>query len=200
MPTEIIQAPQLLPKVLLQGRRRDYDIDYLLSSGTHATTTSGAERQLLCWVIPPWQRAEVWTDHQKQRFIEGVFLGLGTGYYVVNQPDWDSNGTLPMSGWLIDGQQRLTAIRDFVAGGVSIFDGIRYEDLSKADRLKRFAHVVFPCFEIEYQADESQLRELYDRLNFGGTSHTEADRAHFLRTPEISDLQANSRVERPAAG
>ncbi|MEG1680878.1 MAG: DUF262 domain-containing protein, partial [Stenotrophomonas sp.] len=69
--------------------------------------SSSIERNLLAYVLPPWQRDEVWSDHQKRRFIEGIFLGLGTGYYVVHAPDWDECGQRPMSGWLIDGQQRL---------------------------------------------------------------------------------------------
>ena len=184
MPSESLSLPvkPALPDVLLQGRRRECNIEYLTSSSTHADPTSDAERQLLCWVVPPWQRPEVWSDQQKARFIEGIFLGLGTGYYVVNEPDWDEGGSKPMSGWLINGQQRLTAIRDFTAGRVEIFGGLRYDDLSRVDRMKRFAHVVFPCIEIDYQADESRLRELYDRLNFGGTAHTPADREHFLET------------------
>lgn len=197
--TESDQDLPTIPQVLLHGRRRDYDIDYLLSSASHATPTSDAERQLLCWVVPPWQRAEVWSVHQKRRFIEGIFLGLGTGYYVVNQPDWDADGARPMSGWLIDGQQRLTAIRDFVAGDLAIFERWKFADLSRGERIKRFSHVVFPCFEIDYQENESQLRELYDRLNYGGTAHTSADRAHFLSTAELGEGVFDARVDRPKA-
>ena len=89
------------------------------------------ERRLLCLVLPPWQRPEVWNAAQKQRFVEGVFEGYGCGYYVTNGLEWIDDPehgarSAPMSGWLLD--------------------------------------------------DEHALKHLYDRLNFGGTHHLQAQR------------------------
>ncbi|MDP3310598.1 MAG: DUF262 domain-containing protein, partial [Polaromonas sp.] len=50
--------------------------------------TTDGERRMLGLVLPPWQRPGVWTTHQKIRFIEGIFHGFGTGYYVTNGLDW----------------------------------------------------------------------------------------------------------------
>ena len=166
-----------LPGRLLRGRTRDFDIGSLFERSVVSDELEAGERRLLCFLLPPWQRPEVWTELQKRRFIEGIFLGLGTGYYVVNQSDWNEGGALPMSGWLIDGQQRLSAIRDFGAGKLTIFDGLTYGGLTGAEQAGRFKRIVFPCLEIDYQADESLLRGLYDRLNFGGTAHLESERA-----------------------
>lgn len=75
-------------------------------------------------VLPPWQRPPSWNLDQQVQFIEGIFLGLGTGYYVINGRDYDDQGhDKPMSGWLIDGQQRITAIARFFHGEISIFGG-----------------------------------------------------------------------------
>ena len=165
-----------LPPLLLRGSRRDFQLSHLLEA-TSIESTSEGERRLLNLVLPPWQRPEVWTSAQKARFIESVFLGLGCGYYVVNGQDWDRTGeALPMSGWLLDGQQRLTAIRDFIAGDVRIFGGIRWDDLDRLDKLRRFLRQPFPCFELDYTSDEDALKLLYERLNFGGTPHTGSDR------------------------
>lgn len=127
-------------------------------------------------VLPPWQRPPSWSLDQQVQFIEGIFLGLGTGYYVINGRDYDDQGhDKPMSGWLIDGQQRITAIARFFHGEISIFGGIFFQDLSLADKRRRFNNLIFPCIEMDYTDDEKVLKELYRRLNFSGTPHTEAD-------------------------
>jgi hypothetical protein len=164
-----------LPPPLLTGTRRDYPLEYLLAA-TPVEPTLSEERQLMGLVLPPWQRPEVWSLSQKIRFIESVFLGLGTGYYVLNGADYAQDGTpLPMSAWLIDGQQRITAIRDFLNDEFCVFGDVMYSALERPVALKRFLRQPFPCFELEFVQDEAVLKELYFRLNYGGTAHTEAD-------------------------
>ncbi|KSQ21715.1 hypothetical protein APB26_32560 [Pseudomonas aeruginosa] len=165
-----------LPPKILDGSHREYPIS-MLWEGTPVRTTVPAERQLLNLVLPPWQRPFVWSAEQQIRYVEGIFLGLGTGTYVVNGREYDGDENVHMSGWLIDGQQRITSISRFIKGDLAIFDDLRYSDLSIADRRRRFDNVVFPCIELEYQPDEERLIELYLRLAFGGVAHTEADRA-----------------------
>lgn len=45
-----------------------------------------------------------------------------------------------------------------------------------ADRRRRFYRLSFPSIEVS-ASDEATLREIYDRLNFGGTPHTDEQRA-----------------------
>lgn len=176
-------AKAVVPEPLLRGMTRDTSIEHLL--GTPIETTHPAERQLLAWVLPPWQRPEVWDAARKRAFIEGIFLGLGTGSYVVHAPDWDANGTKPMSGWLIDGQQRISAIRDFVQDDLVIFDGVRYSDIDTITRRRRFLSQTFSYIELSYAPDEQRLKTLYERLNFGGMGHTAADLQRLSDTPAL---------------
>jgi hypothetical protein len=160
---------------LLNGTRREYTIGHLVES-TAADPTMPQERRLLGLVLPPWQRPEVWTIEQKRRFVEGIFLGLGCGYYVTNGLDWvdgqDGKAeSAPMSGWLLDGQQRIAALRDFLADDLVIFGDVTFSSLPQKEAM-RFKRENFPCFEIAYTNNEDVLKELYDRLNFGGTAHT----------------------------
>lgn len=164
-----------IPKPLLNGTQRDYSIGHLVEMSSPGPAVP-AERRLMNLNLPPWQRPEVWTAAQKRRFIEGIWLGLGCGFYVINGSDWESNGQpKPMSAWLLDGQQRISALRDFLAGDLVIFGDVRFTDLSEADQ-RRFLRRPFPCFELEYTDDEDALKELYDRLNFSGTAHTAEQR------------------------
>lgn len=160
-----------IPQPLLKGNRREYTLGRLIEM-IPTDPTMPAERRLLGLVLPPWQRPEVWTVEQKHRFIESIFLGLGCGYYVTNGLEWTNSGhSAPMSGWLIDGQQRISAIRDFVSGDLVVFGDVRFPELTKPEQM-RFCRTSFPCIELDYCDNEDVLLELYDRLNFGGTPHS----------------------------
>ena len=164
-----------IPPPLLTGTRREYTLGRLVEM-TPTDPTMPTERRILGLVLPPWQRPEVWTIEQKCRFIEGIFLGLGCGWYVTNGLEWNHRGeSVPMSGWLIDGQQRMSAIRDFLSGELVVFGDVRFPDLSEPQK-RRFYRTPFPCFELDYCDNETVLQELYDRLNFGGTPHTPEQR------------------------
>ncbi|AYG47913.1 DUF262 domain-containing protein (plasmid) [Pseudomonas sp. Leaf58] len=173
-----------LPEPILTGTQRSYTISSLWQ-GTAARPNQTSERQLLNLVLPSWQRPPCWSNEQQIRFIEGIFLGLGTGFYVINGREYGDDGKdLPMSGWLLDGQQRITAIARFINDEIAVFGGIRYSSLSVAEKRRRFENIVFPCIELEYQADETLLKTLYRRLNFSGTAHTLVDLALLDETRE----------------
>ncbi|TXI83159.1 MAG: DUF262 domain-containing protein [Cupriavidus sp.] len=160
-----------LPAPILEAVERAYTIEHLVSLGK-LELNHPDERRLMCWILPPWQRPEKWSEHQKRRFIEGIFLGLGTGFYVVHGADYQQDGRAkPMSGWLIDGQQRTAAIRDFLDDKLTIFNGLRWADLDQPTRWRRFLRVPFPARELAYTANEVSLMEISNRLNFGGTPH-----------------------------
>jgi Protein of unknown function DUF262 len=165
-----------IPVPLLNGTTRAYSIGRLFEMGPTEPISLG-ERRMLGLVLPAWQRPEVWTVLQKTRFIEGIFHGFGTGYYVTNGLDWQDDGSRkPMAGWLLDGQQRISALRDFVQNELTIFDDVQYSSLSEPER-RRFLRKHFDCFELEYSNDEDRLMALYDRMNFGGTPHDVQQRA-----------------------
>ena len=171
-----------IPPPLLKGVRREYDIDYLFYRNPQARPDAN-ERTLLGLALPPWQRQEVWTVEQSRRFVESQFLGLGCGYYVITSSDWFDNGDLkPMSAWLLDGQQRISALRDFLIGNMTVFGNVLFSGMSLAEQL-RFKRISFPCFELDYTDNEDALKELYDRLNFGGTPHSPEQRVLPASTP-----------------
>lgn len=143
--------------------------------------------KLMGFFIPEFQRKEIWTVEQKQKFIESSFLGFDLGQLVVAEGKF---GTEEYDGWLIDGQQRLTAIRDFSENKFSIFNGIFYSDIKSENvsydnniydnnsRITPYYHWIECNFDVIRLRDVTveQLIELYDRLNYGGTAHTEEER------------------------
>lgn len=191
----------ILPEPILSGKKWDTDIATLMEPiGSDRRELLQSERTLLNLVLPPWQRPEVWSQAQKARFIEGIFLGFGAGYYVINGLDWGEDGKeKPMAGWLLDGQQRISSIRDFIEDKLPIFEGIFYSDLDKLTILRRFKRQHFHKVEIQYTGDEQLLKTMYERLSFGGTAHTEADRVILLEN-SITPVDAGMSLDRPKGG
>lgn len=157
--------------------------------------SDGKKADLLGFYLPPFQRPEVWTVKQKRSFIESVFVGNSIGSVVFVSTDIDAT----TDGWLIDGQQRLTAVRDFLSNSFTIFNDISWDDV-KADipyannwydyqhkddegnvsivSVTPLRHWRRSCFDavIIDETNEEYLKVLYERMNYGGTAHTEEDR------------------------
>lgn len=172
-------ATPTLPKPLLSGTTRSSTISSLWEESQVAPTTP-EERQLLSLVLPPWQRPSVWEAERQRAFIEGIFLGFTPGTIVTVAPDWTTGPggqAVPTAGsnWLIDGQQRVTAIREFVENRLAIFDGLLYRDLSRVDQIRRFDRVVLNRTVLPSDTDEATLKSLYRRMNYGGVAHTQED-------------------------
>lgn len=190
--------PSILPSPILYGCERAFDVEHLLSMAPAPHLRDG-ERSLLGLVLPVWQRPAVWTRQQQVRFVEGIFLGLGTGYYVTTEWDWDHDGVRqPWAGLLLDGQQRLSALRAFAAGEFAVFGSTSFANLSLAERRRRFYRVSFPSIEIG-ATDDATLREIYDRLNYGGTPHADSQRASGGRGAAAISNDATVSLERAMA-
>ncbi|MDB5707878.1 MAG: CcrColossus [Sphingomonas bacterium] len=137
-------------------------------SGTHQARTTPlgpGERRLGWFVLPPFQRPPVWTLAQQVRFLESCWMGLPIGVFIYNRTANDG----PYDSWLLDGQQRVTAVLAYMADAFPVF-GYRFSELTQADLRKWSMAVAFPCMMTNLES-EDQLREVYDRLAYGGTPH-----------------------------
>jgi hypothetical protein len=167
-----------MPEPLFRAATSDFSIDHLLFERDEQPKRAKLYPEstwLLGQRIPPFQRPLVWTERQKIRFIESAWTGLHLGTYVVNRLEIRNDGRAePVDRWLIDGQQRLSAIADYANDAFPVF-GAKFSEITPAER-RRFEQVSFPC-SVTRLRDENALRDLYDRLNFGGTPHEENQRA-----------------------
>lgn len=125
------------------------------------------ERYLGAFIVPPFQRPPVWTEEQKVRLIESLFMGLPVGAIVYNQVEYDS----PCDRWLLDGQQRVTAITEFMRGEFRV-NGWRYPDLPNMEQ-RHLERIGIGVIETRIRG-EAECRDIYDRLAYGGTPHTAA--------------------------
>lgn len=160
-------------------RPREPSYEYLFMPG---------QETLGHFYIPPFQRPPRWTPTQSQRLVESVFLGISIGSIVVSDcgnatrtvVDGKTVERFPDSAdWLIDGQQRLRALRAYMQEGMRVFVGTPHEhayaELSRPQQ-RRFAGTPIGYIQLEAMPVED-LARVYDLLNYGGTPHRESERA-----------------------
>lgn len=151
---------------------------------------------------PDFQRGHVWTPSQQCHFIENILRGVvsSSGFLMqFNCANWDTIGVqrdsdLPDGFQCIDGLQRITAVREFLAGRVRPF-GLSVDDLdcssfspkSNAFRFRVAVH------DFQFRAD---LLQHYIDLNSGGTPHSNEEIARVRRL--LESAQEPAIVEVPA--
>lgn len=138
--------------------------------------TSGRETDESEIFIPDYQRDLVWTPKQQSRFIESILIKLPVPFiFAADVGQGDREGTLE----IIDGSQRIRTLDNFLSNKLELVglkkltdaNGMRFSDLSKP-RQMRFKRSTVRVIELTEQADEDARREMFDRLNSGGSKLT----------------------------
>ncbi|MDD5191477.1 MAG: DUF262 domain-containing protein, partial [Dehalococcoidales bacterium] len=126
-------------------------------------------------LIPDFQRGHVWTREQQERWIEAVIRGAISSAGLTlqfNAPNWNQldnkeKGDLPPQITCIDGLQRLTAIRLFVAGKINAF-GLTVDKFAGTSYdIRRYRFKV----AIHEFKNRAEVLDYYLDLNAGGTPH-----------------------------
>lgn len=150
---------------------REWPIEVLVDKFTSGRTTDESEI-----FIPDYQREMVWTPKQQSRFIESILTKLPVPFiFAADVGHGDREGSLE----IIDGSQRIRTLDNFLSGRLELVGlkklthaiGMRFSDLSKPRQL-RFKRTTVRVIELTEKADEEARREMFDRLNSGGTHLT----------------------------
>lgn len=131
-------------------------------------------KTVLGFPIPSWQRPLVWTTAQRIKLIESIWYGYDIGTYTYCAPKFLSEDVSGTSFLLIDGQQRMDAIQRYWQDEFDVF-GLFWSEVPHAEQ-RRFYGEKFPSYEME-GGSEQELKDAYNRMNFGGVNHTEDQRA-----------------------
>ena len=136
-------------------------------------------------IVPDYQRGRVWSPKQAALFAGFVLTkGQPPPVWIQEHPDADTEE-------IIDGLQRLSAMRDFFDGKIpaELPDGrvcFRGDLAADCDGLFKSLHITKKIVRLPTRAD---VLRLYLRLNRGGTVHSDA---------EISRVQEMLRDEEQA--
>lgn len=167
-----IDDARLMPEPFFAGSHYSYVIEHFAGGGrwkldkVKERVLKPGERHLSWFVLPPFQRPPVWTVEQKTKLIESIWLELPIGVYIYNQPSRSFRD--PTEYWLIDGQQRITAILDYVDNQFPVF-GYYWRDLYYVEQ-QGFLMTPFPAIQLDL-TDQAKLEDIYYRLAYGGTPH-----------------------------
>lgn len=160
------------------GQHRAFNVEHLvyMQKRSEEREYGWSKRYVMGLPLPAWQRPYEWNEVQQQRLIESIYLDLYHGVYVLNANDYEGSEGKPrkFSGALLDGQQRITTIEKYLNNEFKVF-GAYWSELTKGEK-RRFLNAPFHCIEVNIW-DEDELRQLSDRLAFGGTAHKDEYRA-----------------------
>jgi len=120
-----------------------------------------------CYEISDWQRQKVWSTDQKRRLIDTILRGwkLPKFYFQKTHENPDEFD-------VVDGQQRLNAIWEFLDGKLKL-DSKQSAEFGGADHdtLPESLSDAFDDYEIEYYeitcATDEELKEFFQRLQQG---------------------------------
>jgi hypothetical protein len=129
---------------------------------------------------PDYQRGHVWNKEQRTAYIEyGLMGGEKSMDITTNCPGWMGDFRGPWE--LVDGLQRVTAVRMFLANKVKAF-GLYH------DQFEGKLTLVGPSFRLRVLslATRKEVLNLYLLLNSGGVVHSkkELDRVKALLSKE----------------
>ena len=114
---------------------------------------------------PDFQRAHVWTPEQQTAYIEYILQGGEVGRNITfNCPGWMSTWRGPFE--IVDGKQRLEAVRAFLRDEVLAF-GRKFSEFE--GRLSWDASFRFRVCQLDTR---EEILRLYLNINAGGTPHT----------------------------
>jgi Protein of unknown function DUF262 len=150
---------------------REWPIEVLVDKFTSGRETDNSEV-----FIPDYQREMVWSAKQQSRFIESILIRLPVPFiFAADVGEGDRAGALE----IIDGSQRIRTLDNFLSDRLRLKDlarlteanGMRFSDFAKPRQL-RFKRSTVRVIELTEKADEQARREMFDRLNSGGTKLT----------------------------
>lgn len=160
--------------------------DYRASASArslHFFTDEGFMREQID-LNPPYQRGLVWGTKRKRNLIRSLLSGIPVPSIVINDrsvrfEEWDAN--TDASYVVVDGKQRITALRDFVDGKFGVpgdwfdvdADEVLFPELGLPSQ-RHFLHRPIAVSEAKL-ATLDEERDMFDLINFGGLAQGETD-------------------------
>ena len=125
--------------------------------------------------VPSYQRHLSWNNEQKSLFIESLIIGLPIPFMFFYQ-------TVEGKMEIVDGAQRMRAMRSFLKEGMRLRDlilvpelnGFSFDDLTP-DRQNKLEDVTIRTIILDTETEPSTRSEMFARINRMGTVANEAE-------------------------
>lgn len=156
------------------------DIPQFIPDGNYSINVSWSylERQLGGWIEegldldPDFQRAHVWGTEKQIAYVEFILRGGRSSRFIFfNNPNWQVQAVAREDFVLVDGKQRLQAVRSFLRSDIPAF-GVYHSQF--VDKLPAMCGPDF-IFQVNTLRTRAEVLEWYLQLNAGGVVHTKAE-------------------------
>ncbi len=121
-----------------------------------------AMRSARLTLSPYFQRNLVWRDSHRRDFIDTILKGYPFPQIFLARGPIDLD-TMESSQAVVDGQQRLNAIRDFINGNLDVA-GKLFKELPARER-EDFLKYEVPVIDFDLDVGDPRLKDVFHRLN-----------------------------------
>lgn len=127
-----------------------------------------------------YQRPFVWGEREKQMLVESIYNGIDCGRILVRNRSFQEIGALTASGEtdvafkdIVDGKQRLNAVRAFLNDEFADSQGNYYSDLSDDAQHKFQTSQCFHYAELPENTQDVTVIQQFLKVNFAGVPQSE---------------------------
>lgn len=148
-----------------------YDLK-VMNYGLYFLIELGAKDNSDLYIIPDYQRELVWTLENKQNLIYAIMNGSPIGEFIFAKDTVESKTEYYHKWIVIDGQQRINALKEFVTNEYTDLDGRYFKDYSYREMtyfLENYTN--FNFISINNLSLKEQV-EIYISKNIGGVAHS----------------------------
>lgn len=196
---ELLYLIRPLPKSAYKINVQLSRLEGFLAEAERDAKAMGGEFSL----TPDFQRGHVWDQARQTAYVENFLRGQAPALFKFNSPGIGSisreiQGDLGTHDMVcVDGLQRLTALREFMANRLPVFGGLTAKDL---DDTVFATNRINQTFEVEVFAFpwKHELLDYYVSLNAGGVVHSEEEIARVKAMSEEAKLSATAATQAPA--
>lgn len=122
-----------------------------------------------------YQRGFVWNTEQKQLLIESIYKGISCGVILIRKRGWKTLEKMAENGEteiafsdIVDGKQRLDAVRGFIKGDFPDIHGNYFADLSNKSQHLFGNHQLFQYAEMSENTSDEETLFQFLKMNHEG--------------------------------
>ena len=126
-----------------------------------------------------YQRPLCWSLKDKQLLLESIYNNVDCGKIVVRNRGWEELRKLQKEGhelaWkdVVDGKQKLNAIKSFMDGEYPDLHGNYFEDLSNQAQRRLTNNQLISYSELPEKTTDEEVLKQFLRLNFAGVPQSQ---------------------------
>lgn len=138
---------------------------------------------------PDFQRRDRWDQERQSRLIESLFMNVPIPPVFLGEDEYGHYVVL-------DGRQRLTAVKDFLNNILTLkklevwdaLNGMRFDDLIKRGFDKHIIRRFIPAVVILKESSAAVKYDVFDRLNTGGVRANQMEIRNAVYRGKFTDL------------